>query len=44
MGGAALALEVCPASIAPGSPWQNGFVETSKGKLRDARDTPVTDR
>ncbi|KVA29921.1 hypothetical protein WI44_20800 [Burkholderia cepacia] len=24
-----------PALIAPGSPWQNGFVESFNGKLRD---------
>jgi transposase InsO family protein len=24
-----------PAFIAPGSPWQNGFVESFNGKLRD---------
>lgn len=26
---------VGPAFIVPGSPWQNGFVESLKGKLRD---------
>jgi transposase InsO family protein len=26
---------VGPAFIAPGSPWQNGFVESFNGKLRD---------
>lgn len=24
-----------PAFVAPGSPWQNGFVESFNGKLRD---------
>ncbi|MGT0191455.1 IS3 family transposase [Burkholderia pyrrocinia] len=27
--------EIGPAFIAPGSPWQNGFVESFNGKLRD---------
>jgi putative transposase len=26
---------VGPAHVAPGSPWQNGFVESFNGKLRD---------
>lgn len=26
---------VAPAFIAPGSPWQNGFVESFNGKLHD---------
>lgn len=26
---------IAPAFIAPGSPWQNGFVESFNGKLRD---------
>ena len=28
-------LEVAPLYIEPGSPWENGFVESFNGKLRD---------
>lgn len=27
--------QIGPAFIAPGKPWQNGFVESFNGKLRD---------
>ena len=27
--------QVGPVFIAPGSPWQNGFIESFNGKLRD---------
>lgn len=28
-------LEVCPLYIHPGSPWENGYIESFNGKLRD---------
>jgi transposase InsO family protein len=28
-------LEIAPLYIAPGSPWENGYVESFNGKLRD---------
>ena len=28
-------LEVCPLFIEPGSPWENGYIESFNGKLRD---------
>ena len=30
-----------PVFIAPGSPWQNGFVESFNGKLRDELPPPT---
>ncbi len=28
-------LDVAPLSIAPGSPWENGYIESFNGRLRD---------
>ena len=30
-----MGLEVAPLYIEPGSPWENGYVESFNGKLRD---------